>query len=121
MSKHYKKLIVIILILAALGGGFYWYQNRQPINYQQGLYPVAPELAGKTIVLGDYIRYVGKDGKFAQELLKDAIGSSELPAAPDDEHAWKLYLNAQAQTNSPNQVMTKKGDVIEWVVDKKEQ
>ncbi len=117
--KNTKRIIIIVLALAVIGGGVYWYINRPPAQYQQGLYPIAPELAGKTIVLGDYVRYVGKDGKTAQELLKAAIGTDQALSAPDDEHAWKLYLNAQGQTDSPDKVITKKGDVIEWVVEKK--
>ena len=62
MNKQWKKILIIVLVLAAVGGGVYWYQNRTPVNYQQGLYPVAPALAGKTIVLSDYVRYPGKEG-----------------------------------------------------------
>ena len=113
--KHFKKILLIIVILAALSaGGFYWYQTRHPIHYQQGLYTFSSELAGKTIVQSDYIRYPGKEGKNAQELLKDAIGATEL-ATPDKDHIWNLYVNAQKQSQSPDKVITKTGDIIEWV------
>ena len=114
MKPTYKKIIIVVLLLAALGGGYYWYQLRHPVQYKQGLYPFSPQLAGKTVIQNDYIRYPGKNGQNAVDLLKAAIGTTPL-TVPDKDHVWNLYLNAQKQTDPPDKVMTKTGDIVEWV------
>jgi hypothetical protein len=120
MNKTTQKIVIIIVLLAALGGiGYYYKYQKAPSQYQQGLYPVSRELAGKTIVLSDYIRYVGQEGKTAAQLLKTATGSDKLPTVADKDKVWNLYLNAKKQTDSPDKITTHKGDVVEWVLEKK--
>lgn len=135
--KNTKKIIITVVALAFVGGAVYWYQNREPVNYQQGLYPVAPGIAGKTIVLSDYIRYPGKDSKNAFELLKNAVGGEDKVKfkesdfgvfieeinglKPDADHFWKLYINGKDSQVAADKLETKKGDIIEWVVEKVQQ
>ena len=71
------------------------------------------------MVLSDYIRYPGQEGRNALELLKKATGSDSLPPTKDDEHVWNLYVNAKRQSDAPDKVITHKADIVEWVLEKK--
>src|SRR3989338_6018851 len=107
MKPQWKKIISIVLVVAALGALVYFIKNStSSIEYQQGLYPVNPSLAGEKIVLSDYVRYPGDSGKNALELLKLAVdGNIEVKeydfgsfvesiggVKPDADHFWKLYV-----------------------------
>lgn len=133
MKQLWKRIIIVVLVLAALGGITY-YVNRQPaIQYQQGLYPINPELAGSTIIQQDYIRYPGKQGQNVFELLKDAVGEDQVKfkqydfgvfieeingLKPDAEHFWKLYYNGHDAQVAADKLQTNTGDIIEWLVEK---
>ena len=127
-----KILIIVILAALAVGVGYYVNSQKAPSQYKQGLYPVSRELAGKTIVLSDYIHYPGEEGKDAFELLKKAV-SGKVEAKqydfgvmvesinggkPDKDHFWKLYINGKESQVGADKLVTHKGDVVEWVVEK---
>ena len=113
-------------------GGVYWQQNREQIEYKQGLFPINPGIAGDTIIQSDYIRYPGKNGKNAFDLLKNAVDDkveakeydfgvfveSINGLKPDAEHFWKLYYNGKESQVGADKLETHKGDVLEWVVEK---
>ena len=133
LSANAKSTITIVLLVAVGLGGVYWYQNRQPVEYQQGLFPTNPSIAGDVIIQSDYIRYPGSEGENAFELLKDAVGEDKVKyqehdfgvfveeingLAPDAEHFWKLYYNGKESQVGADALATHKGDVLEWVVEK---
>lgn len=133
LSDNTKSTLAILVLVAAAIGGGYWYQNREPVEYQQGLFPINPDIAGDTIIQSDYIRYPGSEGSNAFELLQDAVGKDKVGVKqydfgvfveeigglkPDTEHFWKLYLNGRESQVAADKLETHKGDVVEWVVEK---
>lgn len=123
-----KKLIIILVLLAAaLSITFVLKPDvlNSPAS-RGGLYEVNPEIQNEKIILQDYIRYVGAEGKTAFELLREAAEvqykqydfgvfvESINGVRPDEKRFWKLYLNgAEAQVGA-DKLQTREGDVIEW-------
>ncbi|OGE98557.1 MAG: hypothetical protein A3J05_04250 [Candidatus Doudnabacteria bacterium RIFCSPLOWO2_02_FULL_48_13] len=132
MQKTLKRIIILLVVAALIGGLAYYVKSRPAIQYEQGLYPVNPELAGETIIQTDYVRYVGKDGQNALILLKDTLNNNIVVKEydfgvfvesiggnkPDANHFWKLYYNGKEAQVASDKLVTKKGDVLEWVVEK---
>ncbi len=133
LSANIKTSLTIFVLVAAGIGGAYWSGHRAPVQYEEGLFPVNPGIAGNTIIQSDYIRYPGKEGQTAFDELQDAVGKDKVKfkqydfgvfveeingLKPDAEHFWKLYYNGKESQVGADQLATHKGDVLEWVVEK---
>ena len=133
LSANIKTSLTIFVLVAAGIGGVYWSEHRAPVEYKQGLFPINPSIAGDKIVQVDYIRYPGREGQNAFQLLQDAVGKDKVKykqydfgvfveeiggLKPDAEHFWKLYYNGKESQVGADRLATHKGDVLEWVVEK---
>lgn len=133
LTTNVKTTLTILVLVAAGIGAVYWQNSREQIDYKQGLFPINPEIAGDTIIQSDYIRYPGREGKNAFELLQDAVGDDKVVykqydfgvfveeingLKPDAEHFWKLFYNGKESQVGADMLETHKGDVLEWVVEK---
>ena len=124
-----KKKIIIIAFLVALAVGVTYLAKPKNLPFYGELIPTNERIRHKPIVLGDYIRYPGKDGKNAFELLKEQVPveskqydfgvfiESINAVKPDDKHFWKLYINGQEAQVGADQLQTKDGDIIEWRIE----
>lgn len=121
-----KKLIVVIVLAAAAIGITYAVQPRQSET------PSTTNQPGKNaaIVMTDYVRYPGEDGKNALELLKKyaAVETEDTQFGPfvtgingqaaGTEYFWKLQVNGQDAQVGAGELQTKNGDLIEWKMEK---
>lgn len=74
----------------------------------------------------DYVRYPGRDGVNAFDLLMEVteVEFTEYDfgkfirsingVTPDSKHFWKLYLNSQGAQVGADQLETRDSDIIEW-------
>ncbi len=121
-----KKLLVILFLAAAAVGITYAWKPRQSIAPGNSLYPVNEQIQDQPIVFSDYVRYPGKGGENALELLQ-AITTVESKqydfgvfvesingVKPDEKHFWKLFYNGEEAQVGARDLQTKTGDVIEW-------
>lgn len=123
--------IIVILLGAAIGLGAIL-KDRESPPVQQGVLDLPQELQNEKIVLNDYVRYLGRDGATAFDLLKEAARveykeydfgvfvESINGVKPDDQHFWKLYYNGTESQVGASELQTKDGDVIEWKLEQME-
>jgi len=120
-----KKVILILILIGAVVGITYAVKPRQvesPTNAEQ-----QQEIAAiDPTVNPEYVKYSGKEGQSAFELLQE-ISQVEYKqydfgvfvesinfVRPDDQHFWKLYINGVEAQVGADQLQTKNSDVIEW-------
>lgn len=89
----------------------------------------AQEKPTPTLALVDYVKYKGKTGKTALELLKEQApveeASSGLVVAINGRKAdntqseyWGFYVNGKLASVGPFEYKTNDGDIIEWKIEK---
>ncbi len=133
MKAQMKKLILVVVLIAAVIGITYAVKSipKKILPPQQALYKTNEDIRDQKIVLGDYVRYPGKTGQTAFELLKVSNVSFESKqydfgvfieslngVKPDKDHFWKLYLNGQEAQVGADKLETHDGDTIEWKLEK---
>ncbi len=124
-----KKIIIILVLIAAAVGITFFIKPGQ-IEYRQGLFTVNEEVADKEIVWSDYVRApVKEDGLNALQATEKytQVGTKQFDFGvfvesvngikPDEKHFWKLYMNGQGAQVGADQLETKKGDIVEWVLE----
>ncbi|MDP3993983.1 MAG: DUF4430 domain-containing protein [Candidatus Doudnabacteria bacterium] len=129
--KNYQKQIILAVILVGLVVGITYAVKPRQLPFYGELVQTNERIRHNPVVLSDYIRYPGEDGKNALELLRSQQGvTAEVKqydfgafiesingARPDDKHFWKLYVNGQASQVGADQLVTKRGDILEWVLE----
>ena len=121
-----KKIILLTLLAAALVGITYAVKPHPATAPEQAVVKTNPSIEDKTIIFQDYVRYPGKSGKNAFELLQAAAKvefkkydfgvfvESINGVKPDSKHFWKLYVNGKESQVGADSAETNNGDVIEW-------
>ena len=127
--KNYQKQIVLAVVLVGLVVGITYIAKPRNLPFYGELVSTNERIRHNPIILDDYIRYPGQDGKNTFELLKErtSVESKQYDfgvfiesingVKPDDKHFWKLYVNGQASQVGADQSQTKRGDIIEWVIE----
>ncbi len=122
-----KIVIILVLILAAVGITFLVKPDISQAPSNGGaLIQTRDEIRNESIILQDYVRYPGEEGKNAFELLQKytkvefkqydfgVFIESINGVKPDEKHFWKLYYNGEESQVGADQLQTKKGDIVEW-------
>lgn len=127
--KNYQKQIILAIVLVGLIVGITYIAKPRQLPFYGELIPTNEQIRHNPVILNDYIRYPGGDGKNAFELLKarTSLQSKQYDfgvfvesingVKPDDKHFWKLYINGQASQVGADQLVTKRGDILEWVLE----
>ncbi|MDP3741442.1 MAG: DUF4430 domain-containing protein [bacterium] len=128
-----KKIILVVVLAAALVGLTYIVKTRSDTASMPELACIKTNenIKDKVLVLKDYVRYPGKNGKNAFDLLQDATDSKVTfkrydfgvfveainGSTPSEKQFWKLYVNCQESTVGADKLETKKGDIVEWFLE----
>ena len=127
--KNFKKQIILAVLLVGLVVGITYIAKPRNMPFYGELIPTNERIRHDPVILSDYIRYPGQDGRNAFELLKErtSVESKQYDfgvfiesingTKPDDKHFWKLYVNGQASQVGADQLQTKQGDILEWVME----
>lgn len=130
-----KKIITIVVLVAALAGLTYIVKtggNTEGIP-ERAVIKTNSKIKDKEIVLGDYVRYPGRDGKNVFDLLLEVKNMKAQPefkrydfgvfvesingTKPSEKQFWKLYVNGEEAQVAADKIETKKGDIIEWILE----
>lgn len=90
-----------------------------------------PQIKDKEVVLNDYVRYPGRNGKNAFDLLlevtKDKVEFKRYDfgvfvesingVRPGENEFWKLYINGEEAQVGADKLETRKGDIVEWILE----
>lgn len=131
-----KKIILIAVLAAAVVGLTYVVKTgqfgadtpeRAVIKFNN------PQIKNKEVVLNDYVRYPGKLGKNAFDLLLELDNVKAPPdfkrydfgvfvesingIKPAEGQFWKLYINGEEAQVGADQLETRKGDIVEWILE----
>mgnify|MGYP001592707414 FL=1 len=129
-----KKIILVVVLAAALAGLTYIVKTgqfdadtpeRAVIKFNN------PQIKDKEVVLNDYVRYPGRTGKNAFDLLLEVTQDkvefkrydfgvfvdSINGVKPAEHQFWKLYLNGEEAQVGADSLETHKGDIIEWILE----
>lgn len=128
-----KKIITIVALATALLGLTYVVKTRNDASSFPELACVKTneKIKDKILVLQDYVRYPGKNGKNAFDLLMDATGGKVSfkrydfgvfveainEVKPSEKQFWKLYVNCQEAQVGADKLETKIGDIVEWFLE----
>lgn len=109
-------LIAIIVVLTIFGGIGYFSSKNNTSN----------ENKKQSVAAVQAVAYDGQDGKNALELLKDkaqiqtqdsSIGVFVVSingVSDTEDQFWMLYVNGELAQSTPDQLVTKNNDKIEW-------
>lgn len=127
-----KKLIWIIIIVLAVLGLTFLVQPQQsviaPTNTSDTNSEPAPD-SEDVIIETDYVRYLGRDGATAFELLHELtdIGFQDYDFGvfvesihgikPEEGYFWKLFINGEPAQVGATDLQTHNGDVVEWKIE----
>jgi len=127
--KNYQKQIILAAVLIGLVVGITYIAKPRNLPFYGELVQTNERIRHNPIVLNDYIRYPGQDGKNAFELLKErtSVESKQYDfgvfvesingVKPEANSFWKLYVNGQASQVGASELVTKRGDILEWVME----
>lgn len=108
-------VVAIIVVLVIFGlVGFWSSKNNSNSNTKQN------------VAAAQVVAYDGEDGKNALELLKNkaeiqtqdssigifVVGINNI--SDSEDHFWLLYVNGELAQSTPDKLVTKNGDKLEW-------
>ena len=126
MGKTKKVLIILIgLILFALGIFEYYAIRDQSLKTKTNYNPETNYVYRQT----DYFSYKGEEGKDALSVLKEktkveqaasglVISINSRKADERKKEYWSFFVNGEMAEVGPAEYQTKKGDLIEWKIQK---
>ena len=130
--KNFRKIITVVFLVGAIAGLTYivktYNLSDQP---ERAIVKTNSKIKDQTIVLKDYVRYPGKDGRTAFDLLMDVTKSnvefkrydfgvyveSINGVKPPSNQFWKLYVNAEEAQVGSDKLSTHRGDIVEWLIE----
>ncbi len=131
--KHWKRLLGVVILLGGAVALTYYVKPivscRSIVDGPGSVVAVGESVKDKPVVLSDYVRYPGKNGSTALELLEAqaSVGKQQFDfgvlvesiggGKPQENQFWKLYINGQGSPVGADQLQTCRGDVVEWLVE----
>ncbi|QQG40791.1 MAG: DUF4430 domain-containing protein [Candidatus Levyibacteriota bacterium] len=127
-NRRFANIFIGILILLIIGYFGYGYIASQDAA-KKSAELTTQNKPTPTIVLVDYVKYQGKTGKNAMQLLQEKssveTATSGLIIAINGRRAdnakreyWAFYVNGKLATVGSSDYQTKDEDMIEWKIDK---
>jgi len=125
-----KRFIISVVILTAIVIGINHLVANQSVPIKTLPASNAELNQPVSVFVGkDYVRYPGRGGENALELLLEVteVESTQYDfgkfiesingTTPDSGYFWKLYVNGAGAQVGADQLETKSGDVIEWSIE----
>jgi hypothetical protein len=130
-KKSFCKIFILVLVILAIFAGYFFYQNKSLSNKKsavQKTITVYLKVTGRK----DFIKQEITAGKTALDLTKEkedvvtkgdgvnayVIGINGIEAKSADKEYWAFYVNDKPATVGAGSYKLKKGDRVEWRIEK---